>query len=404
MAGARCRLVDVIELLSDTGLGKEMHSVISQGRVESIINSKPRDRRLLIEEAAGLGKHRKRRRRAQLKLERTQDNLDRALDVEREARSHLRPLKRQAEAAELHARLERQSLQARWELLRDDLRSHLETLEETKARASAARARRQQVERELEAVARRREAAEEALATRSAQREELSRRCFAAQSAGERVTYRSESVQATAIAVEARVARAQQQLDALSAAAEQPPDDAGHAERIAALEAELAALELEREHELEAAVAELVRQQDVARFRLAEQGTAVEASQKSRDAAEQRVEKAREAVLQAQRAVEKAWLEAARVGGELAAVNQFLRSHAGVPRGAGGAPMLVDELDVDSGLELAVAAALDGRLGASVVEDRPQGGPRPARSGRRRRGAGADHRASGQCRWGAQRL
>ena len=107
--GARCRLIDVIEVLSDTGLGKEMHSVVSQGRVEAIVTSKPRDRRLLIEEAAGLGKHRKRRRRAQLKLERTQDNLDRALDVEREARTRLRPLKRQAEAAELHERLERQT-------------------------------------------------------------------------------------------------------------------------------------------------------------------------------------------------------------------------------------------------------------------------------------------------------
>src|SRR6201989_1705712 len=92
LAGARCRLVDVIEVLSDTGLGKEMHSVISQGRVEAIVTSKPRDRRLLIEEAAGLGKHRKRRRRAQLKLERTEENLGRALDVEREARSPRGPL------------------------------------------------------------------------------------------------------------------------------------------------------------------------------------------------------------------------------------------------------------------------------------------------------------------------
>ncbi|MGH2855678.1 MAG: AAA family ATPase, partial [Solirubrobacteraceae bacterium] len=120
--GARCRLGDVIEVLSDTGLGKETHSVISQGRVEAIVLSKPRDRRLLIEEAAGLGKHRKRRRRAQLKLERTQENLDRALDVEREARSRLRPLKRQAEAAELHQRLERQMLEARMELAREELR------------------------------------------------------------------------------------------------------------------------------------------------------------------------------------------------------------------------------------------------------------------------------------------
>ena len=66
--GARCRLADVTDVLSDTNLGREMHSVISQGRVETIVHSKPRERRLLVEEAAGLGKHRKRRRRAELKL------------------------------------------------------------------------------------------------------------------------------------------------------------------------------------------------------------------------------------------------------------------------------------------------------------------------------------------------
>ena len=76
--GARCRLADILEALADTNLGREMHSVISQGQVEQIVSSKPRDRRLLVEEAAGLGKHRKRRRRAQLKLERTRENLDRA--------------------------------------------------------------------------------------------------------------------------------------------------------------------------------------------------------------------------------------------------------------------------------------------------------------------------------------
>src|SRR5919108_3897871 len=83
--GARCRLADVLEILSDANLGGEMHSVISQGKVEEVVHSKPRERRVLVEEAAGLGKHRKRRRRAQLKLERTRDNLDRALDGEREA-------------------------------------------------------------------------------------------------------------------------------------------------------------------------------------------------------------------------------------------------------------------------------------------------------------------------------
>src|ERR671933_440114 len=138
--GARCRLVDVIELLSDTGLGREMHSVVSQGRVTAIVSSKPRERRLLIEEAAGLGKHRKRRRRAQLKLERTHENLDRALDVEREARRRLKPLKRQAEAAELHARLERQTDETRWTLARDAARSAGSAVAEAAALVAAARA------------------------------------------------------------------------------------------------------------------------------------------------------------------------------------------------------------------------------------------------------------------------
>src|SRR3954465_4811071 len=137
--GARCRLTDVIELMSDTGMGKEMHSVVSQGRVEGIVTSKPRDRRMLIEEAAGLGKHRKRRRRAQLKLERTQANLDRALDVEREARSQLRPLKRQAGAGEVPERLQRQILEAQWTLSRDVVRARRAALAEAEAGAVTAK-------------------------------------------------------------------------------------------------------------------------------------------------------------------------------------------------------------------------------------------------------------------------
>src|SRR3954466_8311905 len=144
--GAKCRMVDVLEVLSDTGLGKESHSVVSQGRVEAIVTSKPKDRRLLIEEAAGPGKHRKRRRRAQLKLERTQDNLDRALDVEREARSRPRPLKRQAEAAELHERLERQTVEARWQLAREDARVARAALADAESQAQSARSGREEVQ------------------------------------------------------------------------------------------------------------------------------------------------------------------------------------------------------------------------------------------------------------------
>src|SRR5690349_14091211 len=191
--GARCRLTDVLELLSDTGMGREMHSVVSQGRVEAIVTSRPRDRRLLIEEAAGLGKHRKRRRRAQLKLARTQDNLDRALDVEREARSRLRPLKRQAEAAELHERLERQTDEALWALAREDVRAAAAALREAEEAVRGARAAAAQTEEELREVAARREAAEEALSTRGSERESLSSRYYAARSAHERIGHREEA-------------------------------------------------------------------------------------------------------------------------------------------------------------------------------------------------------------------
>src|SRR4029077_6701580 len=139
----------------------------SQGRVEAIVTSKPRDRRLLIEEAAGLGKHRKRRRRAQLKLDRTQENLARALDAEREARTRLRPLKRQAEAAELHERLERQMLEARLQLARDSVRARTLELSGAEARVAQARAARAEVESTLQATIHERGLAERGLAERA---------------------------------------------------------------------------------------------------------------------------------------------------------------------------------------------------------------------------------------------
>ena len=186
--GARCRLIDVLEMLSDTGIGKEAHSVVSQGRVESIVTSKPRDRRLLIEEAAGLGKHRKRRRRAQLSSSAPRrTSTGRSTSNARRAR--LRPLKRQAEAAALHERLALQSDQAQWELPRDEARLRAERRAEAEA-AAAAPAVRAEVEAELAEVAGRREAAERALAERSARREEISRRMFARPSARDRVGLR----------------------------------------------------------------------------------------------------------------------------------------------------------------------------------------------------------------------
>ncbi|HEX5527448.1 MAG TPA: AAA family ATPase, partial [Solirubrobacterales bacterium] len=168
--GARCRLADVTDVLSDTNLGREMHSVISQGRVETIVHSKPRERRLLVEEAAGLGKHRKRRRRAELKLRSARDNLDRALDVEREARARLRPLKRQAQAAELGARIEREELGLRAQLVSEELRFGADRAAAAEKAAAKARGVREKLEERLAEVSKRRTAAEERFATRDRER------------------------------------------------------------------------------------------------------------------------------------------------------------------------------------------------------------------------------------------
>ncbi len=364
--GARCRLVDVIEALSDTGLGKESHSVVSQGRVEAIVTSKPRDRRLLIEEAAGLGKHRKRRRRAQLKLERTQDNLDRALDVEREARSRLRPLKRQAEAAELHERLERQTLEARWTLARDDVRERRVALGEAEEAAAAARSERDAADKALAQVAGRREQAEQALAQRSEQREVLSGRAYAARSAGERVSLRLERARESAEELRRRGRRTREELSGLRAAAGADVERDDGAERIAALERELEALERDRAAELDRELEQLRERAEQAAGEVERREAELAERRETVRRADERADSARRAAREADRAVEAGRREAAKVGADLAAVNQFLRSHAGAP---GGARALADALEVEPGCELALAAALDGRLRAAIADD-----------------------------------
>jgi chromosome segregation protein len=263
LGGIRCRLIDVLEALSDTGLGKETHSVVSQGRIESIVTSKPRDRRLLIEEAAGLTKHRKRRRRAQLKLERTQQNLDRALDVEREARGRLRPLARQAQAAELHERLERQSLQARLELARHRWITISEELERAQALVTQAREVRSGHDDSLAAVLARREEVERSLEERSEQREALTQRLYAARSALERLRVRGEQARTLGDSLAERLAQSEAELERLAAASEgeQQPTAGREAEqRVRALEEELAGLQGRHDDQLRHETAELERE------------------------------------------------------------------------------------------------------------------------------------------------
>ncbi len=104
--GEEVRALDVQELLSDTGLGRELHTIVGQGQLDDILNARPEDRRKYIEEAAGILKHRRRRERAVKKLETVDEHVEKLRTVLRELRRQLRPLEQQAKAADKHAALQ----------------------------------------------------------------------------------------------------------------------------------------------------------------------------------------------------------------------------------------------------------------------------------------------------------
>lgn len=120
--GAPSRLRDITDILHDSGLGKDTHSIISQGKLDSILASRPEERRELVEEAAGISKHRRRKERSERKLKAMQDNLTRAKDIEREINRQLRPLERQVDKARHHRDVTRQLQELETTLLVDDLR------------------------------------------------------------------------------------------------------------------------------------------------------------------------------------------------------------------------------------------------------------------------------------------
>src|ERR1700710_3105329 len=119
--GNSCRLMDVQELLSDSGIGREMHVIVGQGKLDEILESRPEDRRAFIEEAAGVLKHRKRKEKALRKLDAMQANLARLTDLTTELRRQLKPLGRQAEVARRAAGVQADLRDARLRLLGDDL-------------------------------------------------------------------------------------------------------------------------------------------------------------------------------------------------------------------------------------------------------------------------------------------
>ncbi|MEX0426472.1 chromosome segregation protein SMC [Nocardioides sp. DS6] len=159
--GRSCRLLDVQELLSDSGIGREMHVIVGQGQLDSILHATPEDRRGFVEEAAGVLKHRKRKEKALRKLDSTEGNLNRLADLLTEIRRQLKPLGRQAEVARKAATVQADVRDAKARLLADDLVTARTALEQELADESVLLERRAAVERQLE-EGRRQEAALEA--------------------------------------------------------------------------------------------------------------------------------------------------------------------------------------------------------------------------------------------------
>jgi chromosome segregation protein len=150
--GDQCRLLDVQELLSDTGLGREMHVIVSQGHLDEVLNAGPEARRALIEEAAGVLKHRKRKEKALRKLEAMQANLTRLVDLTTELGRRLKPLGRQAQIARKAAIIQADLRDAKLRLLADDYTTLAAELERSQSDEAATAARRAAVEAELAAA------------------------------------------------------------------------------------------------------------------------------------------------------------------------------------------------------------------------------------------------------------
>ena len=147
--GTPCRLLDVQELLSDSGIGREMHVIVGQGQLDSILHATADDRRGFIEEAAGVLKHRKRKEKAARKLDGLTEKLSRLTDLTAELRRQLKPLGRQAEVARRAAVIQADVRDARLRLLADDLSAFTEALAKEQADETALREQRRETEAQL---------------------------------------------------------------------------------------------------------------------------------------------------------------------------------------------------------------------------------------------------------------
>lgn len=242
--GSRARLLDVQELLSDSGIGREMHVIVGQGQLDGVLQSKPEDRRSYIEEAAGVLKHRKRKEKALRKLDAMQANLTRLTDLTAELRRQLKPLGRQAEIARRAQAVQTELRDARLRLAADDYVTLSEETQREEASQEQARRRRAEVEEQLDVARERQDELETALAA-DAPRLQL------AQDTWYQLSALAERLRGTVRLAEERVRHLTSSAEAGRTPGRDPDETEAEADAIA-----------EQEEELVAAVAEARRRLD----------------------------------------------------------------------------------------------------------------------------------------------
>ncbi len=253
--GSSCRLMDVQELLSDSGIGREMHVIVGQGKLAEILESRPEDRRAFIEEAAGVLKHRKRKEKAVRKLDSMSANLARLTDLTTELRRQLKPLGRQAEMARRAQTIQADLRDARLRLAADDLVARQAEFDDTNQTETNLRREHDDLTQRLDARTVELEAHESAVA-------DLSERADAAQQRWFRLSALAERVSATVRIASERA----QHLDTEPGTSSGPdPDDLeAQAAEVAGQEKHLLEELAEARARLDATRAELAKREQVA--------------------------------------------------------------------------------------------------------------------------------------------
>ncbi|MFE7076049.1 chromosome segregation protein SMC [Streptomyces sp. NPDC057620] len=245
--GDTCRLLDIQELLSDSGIGREMHVIVGQGQLDSVLHADPMGRRAFIEEAAGVLKHRKRKEKALRKLDAMQANLARVQDLTDELRRQLKPLGRQAAVARRAAVIQADLRDARLRLLADDLVRLRGALQAEVADEAALKERKEAAEAELRKALQREATLEDEV-------RRLAPRLQRAQQTWYELSQLAERVRGTVSLADARVKSATAQ-PAEERRGRDPEDMEREAARVREQEAELEAALEAAEHALEDTVA-----------------------------------------------------------------------------------------------------------------------------------------------------